>query len=59
MDQNDIQVKEADGLLLAPEGFIEEKYAPLLDRQGIRILQIRYLSDGPVITAIPLESMDA
>ena len=48
-----------DGLLLIPEGFIEERIVPHLNKEGVRVLQIRYLSDGPVITSVPLEAWNA
>lgn len=48
-----------DGLLLIPEGFIEERIVPHLNKEGVRVLQIRYLSDGPVITSVPLEVWNA
>lgn len=38
--------------IFAPEGFIDKKYESLLNKDDVRVIEIRYLADGPVFHTI-------
>ena len=41
-----------DDIIFAPEGFLDQRYLPVLKKNDIRIIEIRALSDGPVFQII-------
>jgi hypothetical protein len=34
-------------VLVAPEGFVDKRYAPALKHKHLRVLEMRVLADGP------------
>ena len=38
--------------IFSPEGFIDNKYESLLKKDDVRVIEVRYLSDGPVFHTI-------
>ena len=43
--------------IFAPEGFIDKKYEPLLKRDNVRVIEVRYLADGLVFHTIQHHTM--
>jgi hypothetical protein len=41
----------------APEGFIDKKYEPLLKKDNVRVIEVRYLADGLVFHTIQHHTM--
>lgn len=56
-ERNDFPVD--DRVIIAPEGFIDKKYLPLLRNEDLCIIQVRSLSDGLVFQTIRNAPVDA
>ena len=46
-------------VIIAPEGFIDKRYLPLLQNDGLCIIQVRSLTDGLVFHTIRSTPLDA
>ena len=46
-------------IIVAPEGFLDEKLLPVLKDGDVRIIAVRVLSDGPFFHTVSLPSGDA
>lgn len=39
-------------VIFAPEGFLDQRYLPLLKNSDLRIIEVRVLADGPVFHTV-------
>jgi len=46
------ELEPSGGVIFAPEGFVDGKYAPLLENDNVRIIELRVLADGPFFQTI-------
>jgi hypothetical protein len=51
MRMNAKRMKTGD-VLVAPEGFVDKRYAPALKHKHLRVLEMRVLADGPVFQLV-------
>ena len=42
------KISSTERVVLAPEGFLEQRYNPVLQNKGLRIIKLRTLGDGSV-----------
>lgn len=41
-----------DRVIFAPEGFLDQRYQPILEHNEVNIIEMRVLADGPVFQII-------
>ena len=59
MQKRRTQPDFSEGVIFAPEGFIDRRYLTQLEHNEVRIIEVRMLSDGPMFHTIhhyPLHS---
>lgn len=52
MQINQEKHSSSERVIFAPEGFLDQRYIPVLKNDDVRIIEIRYLADGPVLHTI-------
>ncbi|MBN2028896.1 hypothetical protein JW824_01515 [bacterium] len=46
------KISSSERVVLAPEGFLDQRYNPLLQNTNLRIIKIRTLGDGSVYYSV-------
>ena len=54
MQQSEFESSSFDKVILAPEGFIDQRYLPAIKHSDVSIIEVRTLADGPVFHTIHL-----
>lgn len=46
------KISSSERVVLAPEGFLDQRYNPVLQNKGLRIIKLRTLGDGSVYYSV-------
>ncbi len=53
------KISLSERVVLAPEGFIDQRYNPVLQNTNLRIIKIRTLGDGSVYYSVHHQTVQA